>query len=238
MTETPKPENIEFKKTVKYMDNMFDIIFKIESNCDLEILAVSESGISFASEKFNVKKASLDFELFSNLIKEEDNWKLGGDFNKGELTITIFKIIKLTLNMVNNNENSQKIIQYLCRKVNDLSKEISLMKEKNNDKTEIKIIPLNFANGWKDYGYGFSPGRIIKKGNEITLSGLISGTNFSTVCVLPEDCRPKNILIFSLNHHNTIMRFDVNPNGNVTYSTGTNSYNWISLDGIHFFAGI
>ena len=70
------------------------------------------------------------------------------------------------------------------------------------------------------------------------MSGLIKGTNFSTICVLPEDCRPKKRLIFTVNHHESIMRFDICLNGNVIYQAGTNKYNWISLDGIHFFAGI
>ena len=237
----PNPQNIEFKTNVKYMDNMLDIIFNIDSNCDLEILCIVENGICFLTDKFNIKKSNLEFEIFTELIKSEENWKLEGDINKNELSITIFKIIKLKFKMVKTIENSEKIIQYLYKKVNDLSKEISLLKEKkadNNEKEEIKIIPLNYANGWKDYGGSYSPGRIIKKGNEITLSGLITGTNFSTVCILPEDCRPKNTLIFTVNHHSSIMRFDVLPNGNVAYITGNNSHNWISLDGIHFFAGI
>ena len=45
----------------------------------------------------------------------------------------------------------------------------------------------------------------IKKRNEITLSGVIKGNNFSTFCVLPEDCRPKNRLIFSVNQNSSIM---------------------------------
>ena len=239
MTNTPEPQNFELKKKIKYKDVMFDIIFKISSNCDLEIMCISESGISFLSEKFNIKNSNLDFELFSSLIKEEENWKLDGDFTKNELLITICKIIKIKFNVINTLENSEKIIQYLCKKVSELSKELKEIKgEKKPENIETKIIPLSFSNGWKNYGSGYSPGRIIKKGNEITLSGLITGTNFSTVCVLPEDCRPKNRLIFSLNHNSSIMRFDIGPNGNVFYVTGTNTYNWISLDGIHFFAGI
>jgi len=104
-----------------------------------------------------------------------------------------FKIIRLNLKEINANENSQKIIHYLCKKVMDLSKQLSEKKE-----NELKVIPLTFANGWSNYGSGHAPGKIIKKGNEITLRGLIKGTNFSTVCILPEDFRPKNVLIFSL----------------------------------------
>ena len=238
MTDTPNPQNFELKKKIKYLDTMFDINFKIDSNCDLEILCISENGISCLSEKFNIKKSNLEFDLFSNLIRDEENWKLEGDFSKNELNIIIFKIIRLKLNLVNNSENSTKIIQYFCKKVSDLSKEISILKDKKIDNIEIKIIPLYFSNGWSNYGSGYSPGRIIKKGNEITLSGLVKGTNFTTISVLPEDCRPKNILVFNVNHHTSIMRFDVYPNGNVKYEGGSNSHNWISLDGIHFFASI
>ena len=219
----------------------FDITFKIDSNCDLEVVCISENGLLFLSEKLNIKKSNLDLNSFLSLIKEDENWKFEGDFIKNELTIIIFKIIKLKFQMVKTIENGEKIIQNLCKKVIDLSKEVKNLKEslsKEKEKQEIKVIPLTFANGWDNYNDGFATGKIIKKGNEITLSGLIKGTNFSTVCILPEDCRPKQRLIFSLNHHNIIMRFDICPDGNVIYVCGSNSYNWISLDGIHFFAGI
>ena len=127
-------------------------------------------------------------------------------------------------------------------KVDFISKESSLYKEKEisleNKKDEIKIIPLNFVNNWKNFGGEYAPGRIIKKGNEITLSGVVKGSNFSTVCVLPEDCRPKYRLIFSVNQNSSIIRFDIFSNGNVTFQSGNNLLDWISLDGIHFFAGV
>lgn len=233
MTDTPKPQNYEYSKKIKYKDMEFEIVFKIDSNSDLEILCLCENGLTFSTKKLNIKESNLDFELFSDLIKFDENWSLEGDIDKENFSIKIFKIIRLKLKEINANENNQKIIHYLCKKVMDLSKQLSEKKE-----NELKVIPLTFANGWSNYGSGYEPGKIIKKGNEITLSGLIKGTNFSTVCILPEDCRPKNVLIFSLNHHETIMRFDVYPNGNVTYQAGSNKYNWISLDGIHFFAGI
>ena len=186
-----------------------------------------------STKKLNIKESNFEFELFSDLIKFDENWSLEGDIDKENFAIKIFKIIRLNLKTINTIENSPKILKYLCKKVMDLSKQLSESKEK-----KLKIIPLTFANGWSNYGEGYSPGKIIKKGNEITLSGLIQGTNFSTVCILPEDCRPKNILIFTLNHHESTMRFDIFPNGNVAYEAGSNKYNWISLDGIHFFAGI
>ena len=48
---------------------------------------------------------------------------------------------------------------------------------------EIKIIPLNLINNWENVGGEYAPGRIIKKGNEITLSGVIKRSNDSTICV-------------------------------------------------------
>ena len=105
-------------------------------------------------------------------------------------------------------------------------------------KNEIQIIPLNFVDNWENFGGEYSQGRIIKKGNEITLSGVVKGNNSSTVCVLPEDCRPQNRLIFSVNQNSSVMRLDIFPNGNVTFQSGNNTLNWISLDGIHYFAGI
>ena len=218
------------------MDMEFDVVFKIDSNCDLEILCICENGLNFTTKKFNIKNSSLDFELFSELIKFDENWTLEGDITKDNFSIKLFKIIKLNFNLINLNENSEKIIRYLCQKVSSLTKEISELKNIKEEK--IKEIPLTFTNGWGNYNGGYATGKIIKKGNEITLSGLIKGTNFSTVCVLPEDCRPKQILIFTVNHHESTMRLDIFPNGNVTYEAGTNKHNWISLDGIHFFAGI
>jgi hypothetical protein len=233
MSDTPKPQNYEFSKKIKYKDMEFEINFKIDSNCDLEILCLCENGLTFSTKKLNIKESNLDFELFSDLIKFDENWSLEGDIDKENFAIKIFKVIRLNLKEINANENSQKIIHYLCKKVMDFSKQLSEIK-----KNELKVIPLTLANGWSNYGAGYAPGKIIKKGNEITLSGLIKGTDFSTVCILPEDCRPKGELIFTLNQHESTMRIDVYPNGRVAYVAGSNQYNWVSLDGIHFFAGI
>ena len=239
MNTNSTPNNFEFIKKINYKNNNIEVIFKIDSNDDFEVMCILESGLSFISEKLNIKTATLDYESFSTLIKEEENWKLEGEINENDFTIIIFKIIKLKLKMINTIENSEKIIKYLCKKVNEISNEINTLKNNNKDNNnEIKVIEIKLINGWSNYGSIYAPAKIIKKGNEITLSGLIKGTNFSTVCYLPEDCRPKNTLIFSLNHHNSIMRFDVGSDGAVFYQAGNKSYDWISLDGIHFFAGI
>ena len=86
-------------------------------------------------KNLNIKTATLDYESFSKLIKEEENWKLEGEINENDFTIIIFKIIKLKLKMINTIENSEKIIKYLCKKVNEISNEINTLK-----KIIIKII--------------------------------------------------------------------------------------------------
>ena len=168
MTDTPKPQNYEYSKKIKYKDMEFEIVFKIDSNSDLEILCLCENGLTFSTKKLNIKESNLDFELFSDLIKFDENWSLEGDIDKENFSIKIFKIIRLNLKEINANENSQKIIHYLCKKVMGLSKQLSEKKE-----NELKVIPLTLANGWSNYGSKYAPGKIIKKGNEITLSGLI-----------------------------------------------------------------
>ena len=120
-------------------------------------------------------------------------------------------------------------------KINNLSKEISRIKQENLD---IKVIPLQLCNGWRNLEREFGYGKIIKKGNEITLSGVLTGQMYKPICILPEDCRPKKQLIFTLNHQDGILRFDVYPNGTVAYCAGTPKYEWVSLEGIHYFVGI
>ena len=44
MNETDSPPNFELKCKRNYMDCEFDITFKIDSNCDLEVLCISENG--------------------------------------------------------------------------------------------------------------------------------------------------------------------------------------------------
>ena len=72
------------------MDMEFDVVFKIDSNCDLEILCICENGLNFTTKKFSIKNSSLDFELFSELIKFDENWTLEGDITKDNFSIKLF----------------------------------------------------------------------------------------------------------------------------------------------------
>ncbi len=73
--------------------------------------------------------------------------------------------------------------------------------------------------------------------NIIKLSGLINCTLGQSICTLPENCRPKQTLIFICMQKNDIpVRVDVFGNGNV-YPYGSGNV-WLSLDNITFISGI
>ena len=91
MSDTPKPQNYEYSKKIKYKDMEFEIVFKIDSNSDLEILCLCENGLTFSTKKLNIKESNLDFELFSDLIKFDENWSLEGDIDKENFSIKNFK---------------------------------------------------------------------------------------------------------------------------------------------------
>ena len=42
------------------------------------------------------------------------------------------------------------------------------------------------------------------------------------------------VLIFSMNHHDSQLRVDVRANGEIHYIAGTVTYDWVSLSGILF----
>ena len=73
MSDTPKPQNYEYSKKTKYKGIELEIVFKIDSNCDLEIFCLCENGLTFSSKKLNIKESNLDYELFSDLIKFDEN---------------------------------------------------------------------------------------------------------------------------------------------------------------------
>ena len=53
MTETPKPPNYEYSKKIKYKDIELEVIFKIDSDFNLEIFCLCENGLNFTTKKFN-----------------------------------------------------------------------------------------------------------------------------------------------------------------------------------------
>ena len=71
--------------------------------------------------------------------------------------------------------------------------------------------------------------------NIIKLSGLINCTLNKSICILPENCRPKGRLIFTTMMNDQLIRVDILTDGNIL-PIGSGS-GWLSLDGISFVAG-
>ncbi len=74
------------------------------------------------------------------------------------------------------------------------------------------------------------------KNNLIKISGLINCNINSEICTLPENCRPKEQLVFvCMANNNVAIRVDVLANGGIyCYGSGNG---WLSLDNITFIAG-
>ena len=85
MSDTPKPQNYEYSKKIKYKEMELEIVFKIDSNTDLEILCICKNGLTFSTKKLKIKESYLDFKLFQDLIKFDENWSLKGDIDKQNL---------------------------------------------------------------------------------------------------------------------------------------------------------
>ena len=90
--------------------------------------------------------------------------------------------------------------------------------------------------GWQNYGGPFQPARVIKSTDgRVTLEGLIhAGSLTDTIGILSPGYRPKQQLVFDINHHDKSMRVDVLPTGEVQYVAGGKDYGWLNLSGISF----
>jgi len=96
---------------------------------------------------------------------------------------------------------------------------------------------LELKNGWNNYGHGYRPASISKVGRVCVLSGLISHYDWrGKIATLPRWCRPAKRLIFFANVHENSVRIDVFPDGKLSYISGTQRHNWVSLSNIHFIA--
>ncbi|MDJ0861075.1 MAG: PASTA domain-containing protein [Gammaproteobacteria bacterium] len=97
--------------------------------------------------------------------------------------------------------------------------------------------PLPLHNNWKNHSSTYRGARVARMGDLCVVSGLIKGTNWGTVAVLPEPCRPAGRLIFNLNNHAKTARVDVKKTGEILWVAGGKDHGWISLTGIVFRSG-
>lgn len=101
---------------------------------------------------------------------------------------------------------------------------------------ENELIDVKLING-SNFGSRHIPFQVHKTNNNIVeINGLINHTLSQVICTLPENCRPKEELIFVCMSSNGPVRVDVAANGNIV-SCGSGSV-WLSLDNISFISGI
>jgi hypothetical protein len=93
---------------------------------------------------------------------------------------------------------------------------------------------LPLINGYGVYGGGYRPPSINKQGNLCMLSGLASGNAMSVITVVPEECRPRERLIFAMANHNYNPRFDLFPDGRLVSVYMQVQHNWVSLDMVRY----
>ncbi|MFT4566046.1 MAG: hypothetical protein ACI9FN_000999 [Saprospiraceae bacterium] len=101
---------------------------------------------------------------------------------------------------------------------------------------------LSFAAGWEDYGQGFQSVRYDKHNSRIYLEGLARKTTNGGVIVgseslgtLSQGYRPSSRLIFTINQHESSLRVDTLPDGQILIMFDFNSLrDYISLSGISF----
>ena len=92
----------------------------------------------------------------------------------------------------------------------------------------------SFVSGWGNYNNGFEHVTWTVQGGLCNLQGLANGNGRAELLNLPAECRPAKRLIFSLNHHYEVHRYDIFPSGLVVKIEGTRRWGWISVSGVAF----
>merc|ERR1719461_1062380 len=93
---------------------------------------------------------------------------------------------------------------------------------------------LELAPTWSHYAGEYKKAKWFKIGHIVIVQGLVKSSDFTNhrhMATLPVQCRPKQRIIFSLDHNSATFRVDVYEDGRIVYITGNRSYNWISLGG-------
>ena len=91
---------------------------------------------------------------------------------------------------------------------------------------------MTFHYGWKNFGGGYETATYTEIQGICYLQGLIKDGWNGHMSTLPENCRPKERLIFNMIRSDSVCRVDISTNGAVTTHGGTRG--WISLAGINF----
>ena len=209
---------------MKYSKNDLEKISKIFKGCDnlneiytyiLNSLENKQYDFDITEEAIKIKLKNISIFEFKEMIIPEKEIDISEKIN----------------NLYTIQEELLKEIKELKIENDNLKKEIQL---KNNKGEENELINVELKNG-SNYGSGHRKFQVNKtKNNIVKISGLINCTLNQTICTLPENCRPKERLIFVCWSSNGPMRVDVCSNGNI-HPFGSGNV-WLSLDNITFIA--
>ena len=107
---------------------------------------------------------------------------------------------------------------YIYKEIKDLKAENEYLKKEIQLKKDIKedneLINVELKNGSSNYCDGYRKFQVYKiKKNLIKISGLINCNLKDEICTLPENCRPKERLIFICMSSNGAIRVDALASG-------------------------
>ena len=212
---------------VKYSKKDLEEICKIFKGCDNlnEVYAYIINSFENKQYEINILEESIKIKLEKISIFE---------FKEMIIPEKEIDISEKINNLYAIQEDLLKEIKELKIENENLKKEIQLKKD---NKEDYELINVELKNGSSNYGSGYRKFQVYKiKKNLIKISGLINCKSGSVVCTLPEDCRPKEQLIFACMAANGAQRVDICANGDIYCYNSGNS--WLSLDNISFISGV
>ena len=251
MSEAPTPNNkISNSIIIEKEGKKYNLILFTDEN-EIKIKCRIDTPLKVYEKKFSKKDLEDICKIFKayNNINEAYIYILNSIENKQYTFNITEQSIQIKLNKNYNFEFKEIIlpekeieiiekIENLYQIQEDLLKEINLLKaeKKKIENNEIEEINVKLING-SNFQSGYNPFKVYKLNNNIIkLSGLINCNLTQSICVLPENCRPKGRLIFTtMTSSNHLIRVDIFADGNVKPEGSGNG--WLSLDGISFVAG-
>ena len=245
MSDAPTPNNrISNSIIIEKEGKKYNLIL-LNDEKEIKIKCRIDTPLKVYEKKFSKK----DLEDICKIFKAYDNineayiYILNSIENKQYTFNITEQSIQIKLNKNYNFEFKEIIlpekeieiiekIENLYQIQEDLLKEINLLKaeKKKIENNEIEEINVNLTNG-SNYQNGYNPFKVYKLNNNIIkLSGLINCNLTQSICVLPENCRPKGRLIFTtMTSSNHLIRVDIFADGNVKPEGSGSGNGWLII---------
>lgn len=227
------------------IDKPFKLYEKQFSKKELEEICNIFKSFDQIKEAFTYINSILENKQFSYDISEQYfklklNKYYNFEFKEFILTKNDNAILEKVENLLIINDDLQKEINNLKLENEELKKKVNSLQLENEKLKKIEIINIQLKQG-KNYEEGYNQFKIYRLQNYIIkLSGVLICNYNKSICQLPEGCRPKKNLIFACRSKGSEIRVDILSDGNIIPSGNSYSYGneWVSFDGISFFAGL